>query len=63
MTRAEFKQWLKREGATLERQLKEWPNHLKGAVLDNPYTTLCGHCYGRHAPPRDEICQHDEPSK
>lgn len=45
--------------AVLVRQKREWPNHLKGAAGGNPYATLCLHCYGRHAPPKDEICPHE----
>lgn len=43
----------------LERQQREWPLHLKGAADGNPFATLCRHCCGRHAPPRDEICPHE----
>jgi hypothetical protein len=41
---------------TLEQQLRDWPNHLKGAEAGSPYATLCLACYGRHAPPRDHLC-------
>ena len=29
----------------------------------NPFATLCLNCYGRHAPPKDEICQHEPPKR
>jgi hypothetical protein len=45
-----------RYGAILAQQQKDWPTHLQGAKTGNPYATLCSHCYGRHAPPKDEIC-------
>lgn len=44
----------------LEEQIRDWPKHLKGAEAGNPYATLCWHCYGRHAPPKDEICSREE---
>lgn len=40
----------------LEKQVRDWPIHLKGAASGNPYATLCSKCYGRHAPPNNEIC-------
>ena len=39
-----------RREAELARQLKAWPEHLRGAKQGNPLATLCAHCYGRHAP-------------
>jgi hypothetical protein len=49
--------------AILEKQLADWPNHLYGAKTGNPFATLCDHCYGRHSPPKDEICPHEPPPK
>lgn len=45
----------------LIQQNTDWPKHLEGAKTGNPYATLCSHCYGRHAPPKDDICPR-EPS-
>ena len=50
-----------RREAELARQLKAWPEHLRGAKQGNPLATLCAHCYGRHAPPRDTLCTRDPP--
>jgi hypothetical protein len=50
-----------RRQTILEKQLAGWPRHLEGARQGNPWATLCGHCYGRHAPPNEEICPHDPP--
>ena len=52
-----------RAAALLVEQEDEWPNHLLAAKKGNQFATLCRHCYGRHAPPRDEICPHPEPPK
>ena len=52
-----------RREAELARQLKAWPEHLRGAKQGNPLATLCAHCYGRHAPPRDTLCTRDPPPK
>ena len=45
----------------LQKQLDSWPRHLEAAKRGNPFATLCDHCYGRHAPPRDEICPRAPP--
>lgn len=42
--------------AVLVQQQRDWPKHLALAAQGNPYATLCQRCFGRHAPPRDEIC-------
>lgn len=52
-----------RREAILAQQRADWPKHLAGAAQGNPFATLCQHCYGRHAPPRDEICPHPEPRR
>lgn len=44
----------------LATQLEQWPRDLEGGK-GNPFTSLCLHCYGRHAPPRDDICPHSPP--
>lgn len=46
----------RRHDAILARQQQEWPARVLGAKAGNPYATLCQHCFGRHVPPRDEIC-------
>jgi hypothetical protein len=46
----------------LQRQLVQWPRAIKEGK-GNRYATLCFHCYGRHPPPRDEICPHDPPPR
>jgi hypothetical protein len=43
----------------LAEQQRKWERDLAGARGGNPYATLCLHCYGRHAPPRDEMCPHE----
>jgi hypothetical protein len=45
----------------LAKQRNDWPKDLAGSKQGNPFATLCSHCYGRHIPPRDEICPHDPP--
>lgn len=45
----------------LEQQNIEWENALKFGK-GSPYATLCMHCYGRHKPPRDQICPHEPPT-
>jgi len=45
----------------LAKQQKDWPKHLAGAKRGNPVATLCLHCYGRHPPPRDELCPKTPP--
>lgn len=50
-----------RDAKILRQQIAGWPSHLAGAKQGNPVATLCFHCYGRHAPPRDEICPHPAP--
>ena len=47
----------------LQKQITDWPNHLEGAKRGNPFATLCSKCFGRHAPPKDEICPHVEPTE
>lgn len=47
----------------LQQQNESWPKHLDGAKSGNPFATLCHHCYGRHPPPRDEICPHEPPPR
>lgn len=37
-------------------QDRDWASYLKSGKDGNPWATLCQHCYGRHAPPRDDIC-------
>lgn len=51
------------KASVLKQQIADWPNHLAGGKQGNPFATLCLHCYGRHAPPKDEICPHDPPPK
>ena len=48
------------KASLLKRQLEGWERALKYGK-GNPFATLCLHCYGRHAPPNDEICPHDPP--
>lgn len=43
----------------LAAQQREWPQHLKGAEMGNPFATLCDHCCGRHPPPRNTICPNE----
>lgn len=43
----------------LDEQRRSWPNMVAMGKQGNPFATLCRHCYGRHAPPRDEICPHE----
>ena len=50
LSAAQKHEWLKQE--------RDWPLILKGAQGGNPYATLCQHCFGRHEPPRDNICPH-----
>ena len=47
----------------LAEQQRSWPRHIAGARQGNPWATLCQHCYGRHPPPRDEICPYDPPGR
>jgi hypothetical protein len=49
--------------SVLAQQERDWPKHLAGAKQGNPFATLCQHCYGRHAPPRDDICPHEPPPR
>ena len=51
-----------RRESILAQQELDWPKHLAGAKAGNPWATLCLHCYGRHPPPKDEICPHNPPS-
>lgn len=37
-------------------QERRWLTDLEGAKKGNPFATLCLKCYGRHAPPRHEMC-------
>ena len=48
------------KASILKQQLEHWKLALEFGK-GNPYATLCLHCYGRHAPPKDEICPHDPP--
>lgn len=50
-----------RREALLAQQIEAWPRDLAAARAGNPYATLCSRCYGRHAPPKDELCPHDPP--
>lgn len=45
----------------LKRQLQGWEGAREAGRKGNPWATLCMHCYGRHAPPNDEICPYDPP--
>lgn len=45
----------------LEMQRQAWPRMREMARQGNPLATLCLHCYGRHAPPNDELCPNDPP--
>lgn len=47
----------------LKRQLDGWERAKRAGREGNPFATLCLHCYGRHAPPMDEICPRDEPAQ
>lgn len=49
--------------ATLAQQQRDWPRSVILGKEGNPFATLCRHCYGRHAPPRDEICPRDPPPR
>jgi hypothetical protein len=51
----------RRRAALLEKQIHDWPQHIESGRQGNPFATLCSHCYGRHQPPRDELCQKDPP--
>ena len=44
---------------TLERQKREWERRVQLGKQGNPFATLCNNCYGRHAPPNDELCPHE----
>lgn len=46
-----------------QQQQQDWLKHVAGGKQGNPFATLCLHCYGRHSPPRDEICPHEPPPK
>lgn len=50
-----------RHAQIFAKQIADWPKHLAGARQGNPWATLCMHCYGRHGPPRDDICPRDPP--
>lgn len=45
----------------LKRQIDGWERAKEAGRKGNPLATLCLHCYGRHAPPQDEICPHKPP--
>lgn len=45
--------------AQLDEQQRKWERDLEGARGGNPYATLCLHCCGRHAPPRDKFCPNE----
>lgn len=47
----------------LKFQIDNWERSKEGARKGNPFATLCLHCYGRHAPPKDEICPYDPPNR
>lgn len=47
----------------LKQQIADWERDKEGARKGNPFATLCRHCYGRHAPPRDEICPSNPPKR
>lgn len=47
--------------AVLARQEAGWGRAKEEARKGNPVATMCLHCYGRHAPPLDEICPNDPP--
>jgi hypothetical protein len=50
--------------ATLKEQLEDWERMQNHPTANgNPYATMCMHCYGRHPPPRDELCPHDPPPR
>lgn len=49
--------------AVLAQQKRDWPKHLEGGRAGNAYATMCLHCYGRHAPPKDGICPHEPPAR
>jgi hypothetical protein len=48
-----------RYAAMLAQQEAAWPQHVAAAKNGNPFATLCNHCYLRHPPPRDGICQRE----
>lgn len=52
-----------RRDAILAQQRLDWSRKVDLAREGNPFATLCMHCYGRHAPPRDDICPHPEPPR
>ncbi len=52
---------VERYNQILEKQIKAWPNHVKGGKEGNPFATLCDHCYGRHSPPHGIICPNKPP--
>ena len=54
---------LKWREAELARQQQGWELCLKEAKRGNPFATLCYHCYGRHAPPRDDLCPNEPPKR
>jgi uncharacterized OB-fold protein len=43
----------------LAEQKVEWQLLIAIAKKGNPFATLCENCYGRHAPPKDAICPHE----
>lgn len=45
----------------LEQQKRDWPRRVEGGRQGNPFATLCQHCFGRHAPPNDELCPNEPP--
>lgn len=47
--------------SVLEQQQKDWPRRVALGRDGNPFATLCRRCYGRHAPPHDDLCQRDPP--
>lgn len=47
--------------AILTEQERHWPRCVQAGKEGNPFATLCYHCFGRHRPPRDEICPGEPP--
>lgn len=47
----------------LTEQQRDWERRVAAGKQGNPFATLCQHCFGRHAPPNDELCPYDPPSR
>jgi DNA invertase Pin-like site-specific DNA recombinase len=45
----------------LKQQEAGWERAREAGRAGNPMATVCLHCYGRHPPPRDDICPNDPP--